>query len=227
MTSDDTRRSVLRFDDGGWAERVGNHVALDFVNTVSWRLDEHRRVDRLPDAAAVIRWAQFVGLVDEACAGDLAAGARTDPEMGRSVTAQVLALRELLYRVLLPVVTGDGPAERDVVALRHRLLQALRAAEIVGVMPLRWEVSVRTVHGLPAALGLAAWRLLEREDPSRLRQCRDASCGWLFLDRTKNASRVWCSSADCGNRTRARRYYQRHGRASSPAVERGHGDEDR
>ena len=31
----------------------------------------------------------------------------------------------------------------------------------------------------------------------------------LFLDRTKNHSRIWCSSADCGNRSRARRHYRR------------------
>nr|WP_246305023.1 CGNR zinc finger domain-containing protein [Nocardioides thalensis] len=62
---------------------------------------------------------------------------------------------------------------------------------------------------LPDQLALAAWQLLEREDAHRLRQCRANDCGWLFLDRTKNASRVWCSSADCGNRTRAQRHYAR------------------
>lgn len=65
------------------------------------------------------------------------------------------------------------------------------------------------MRDVPVLVGLAAWQLLQHEEPSRLRQCRDTTCGWLFLDRTKNACRVWCSSADCGNRARARRHYQR------------------
>ena len=80
-------------------------------------------------------------------------------------------------------------------------------------MPLEWSIGLRSIDDLPDAVGLQVWRLLEQEDRARLRQCQDTDCGWLFLDRTKNGSRVWCSSADCGNRTRARRHYQRRGGA--------------
>ncbi|MBV8733872.1 MAG: CGNR zinc finger domain-containing protein [Solirubrobacterales bacterium] len=31
----------------------------------------------------------------------------------------------------------------------------------------------------------------------------------MFLDSTRNHSRRWCSSGDCGNRARARRHYAR------------------
>ncbi len=77
-------------------------------------------------------------------------------------------------------------------------------------MPFEWSTALDSVRDLPDELALRAWRLLEREDPERIRQCQGTGCGWLFLDRTRNASRVWCSSTDCGNRTRARRHYQRH-----------------
>jgi predicted RNA-binding Zn ribbon-like protein len=69
---------------------------------------------------------------------------------------------------------------------------------------------------VPHVLALAALRLTEREDLDRLRQCHDEHCGWLFLDRSKNASRRWCSSADCGNRTRARRHAERRREAAAP-----------
>jgi predicted RNA-binding Zn ribbon-like protein len=46
--------------------------------------------------------------------------------------------------------------------------------------------------------------------PDRLRRCDDDGCGWLFLDTTRNHSRRWCSSGDCGNRDRARRHYARN-----------------
>ncbi|MGH7701051.1 MAG: CGNR zinc finger domain-containing protein [Gemmatimonadales bacterium] len=35
------------------------------------------------------------------------------------------------------------------------------------------------------------------------------SCGWFFLDASKNRSRRWCSMATCGSSAKARRYYRR------------------
>ncbi len=202
-------RSVLRFEDGGWAEAIGNHPALDLVNTVAWRLDPARTVDRIPDGVALVRWAAFVGLLDDTKAAAFIAELDTDPATDRRVAAQVRQARELLYRVLRPMAVGELPAGPDVTALQRELLAALGRAELASVMPLDWSAGLRSVSDLPDALRLAMWRLLEREDRGRLRQCQDSDCGWLFLDRTKNGSRVWCSSADCGNRTRARRHYQR------------------
>jgi predicted RNA-binding Zn ribbon-like protein len=182
-------RSILRYDDGGWAEASGGHLALDLVNTVSWRLDPARTVDRIPDAAALERWAGFVGL----------RAAVVDDDVAR-----VRRLREQVYRVAQPVAVGQRPSPRDVDALRRTVLDALGRAEVASVLPLEL-----TGADLPDELAIAAWRLLEHEDAGRLRQCRASDCGWLFLDRTKNHSRVWCSSADCGNRSRARRHYAR------------------
>lgn len=203
-------REVLRFDDGGWAERVGGHVALDLLNTVAWRLDSARTIDRLSDGAALISWARFVGLLDEDLADAMAAELAGDEAAGRRVATHVRRTREQLYVVLQPLAVGAQPAPRDVDDLRRWLLGVLGRADVTSAMPLEWSTGLRSLRDLPDRLGLEAWSLLEREDRGRIRQCQDSSCGWLFLDRTRNASRVWCSSADCGNRTRARRHHQRH-----------------
>jgi predicted RNA-binding Zn ribbon-like protein len=202
-------RSVLRFDDGGWAEAVGDHPALDLVNTVAWRLDPARTVDRLPDGLALVTWAAFVGLVNDKQAAAFTTELDNDPGADRRIAAQVRRARERLYRVLQPVAVGEEPASPDVAALHRGLLGALARAEVSAVLPLDWSTGLRSVSDLPDELALSTWRLLQHEDRRHLRQCKDSDCGWLFLDRTKNGSRVWCSSADCGNRTRARRHYQR------------------
>jgi predicted RNA-binding Zn ribbon-like protein len=44
---------------------------------------------------------------------------------------------------------------------------------------------------------------------SRLKACRAHSCHWLFYDRSRNRSAVWCSMAVCGNRTKTRAYRAR------------------
>ena len=118
--------------------------------------------------------------------------------------ARVRRLREQTYRVVQPMAVGEEPSPKALDSLRRTLLGALGRAEVASVMPLELAAA-----GLPDELAIAAWRLLEHEDAGRLRQCRASDCGWMFLDRTKNGSRVWCSSADCGNRSRARRHYAR------------------
>jgi predicted RNA-binding Zn ribbon-like protein len=44
---------------------------------------------------------------------------------------------------------------------------------------------------------------------NRLRACRKPSCRFAYYDRTKNASRAWCSMATCGNQAKAQRRRQR------------------
>mgnify|MGYP000976657348 CR=1 FL=1 len=42
----------------------------------------------------------------------------------------------------------------------------------------------------------------------RLKIC--ANCGWLFIDQSRNRSRVWCDMMVCGNRAKASRHYYRN-----------------
>jgi predicted RNA-binding Zn ribbon-like protein len=172
-------------------ELVGGHLALDLVNTVAWRLDERRRVDRLADPANLRRW--------------LAASGFEPPDrVTRDQREQLVRCREDAYSVLHPLAVGAEPAARDLAVLRELIEDAVRKASLVSALPLTWRAGT-----VVDRMRLAVWRLFEDEDLSRLRQCDDDDCGWLFLDRTRNGSRRWCSSADCGNRARARRHYQR------------------
>lgn len=212
------REDALRFADGGWVELVGNDPALDLVNTVSWRGDPERRVDRLSDASDLLRWSEFAGVVDGTTGRRLAQQVAADPVAGSTALKRVTQLRERLYDVVLPLAVGESPAAADVTTLNSQLCRALGRAEVVSVMPIAWRTP-GTLEGLADLLAVHAWQLLQAGDSDRLRQCRGEGCGWLFLDRSRNGSRVWCSSSDCGNRSRARRHYQRH----RAAVPRGEG----
>ena len=173
-------------------ELVGGHLALDLVNTVAWRLDDRRRIDRIADPAGLRRWLTATGLDPSG----------EDPgELRRTL----VRCRETAYAVLRPLTVGDEPRAADLAVLREVVEDAVRNARLVSGRPLTWRAG--TVAG---QVRLAVWRFFEDEDLHRLRQCADNDCGWLFLDRSKNGSRRWCSSADCGNRARARRHYQRH-----------------
>jgi predicted RNA-binding Zn ribbon-like protein len=43
----------------------------------------------------------------------------------------------------------------------------------------------------------------------RLKLCRETTCRVVFYDRSKNASRCWCSMRVCGNRNKTRAYRRR------------------
>ncbi|MEB3369683.1 CGNR zinc finger domain-containing protein [Saccharopolyspora mangrovi] len=203
----------------------GGHLVLDFVNTVPWRLDAERAADRLPDAGALIGWCCAAGLFGEQRADELRAEAEAEAVPGRAlvVAERARGLREELYGLLQPVAVGREPPAAELGRVRQAIADAITHAEIDTVVPLRWVVAVRGVEDVPRALALSAWELLQFEDLARLRQCQDRGCGWLFLDRSKNASRRWCSSADCGNRTRARRHHARHRDDSRPPPETSSG----
>ena len=171
-------------------ELIGGHLALDLVNTVAWRLDDQRRVDRLADPANLRRWLTANAL----------------PGQGTSDLRDALVhCRETAYAVLQPLAINAEPRARDLAVLRELIEDVVRTSSLVSARPLTWRA-----ESTADRVRLSVWRLFEDEDLSRLRQCDDDDCGWLFLDRSKNGSRRWCSSADCGNRARARRHYQRH-----------------
>jgi predicted RNA-binding Zn ribbon-like protein len=189
-------------------ELIGGHVALDLVNTVSWRLDPARATEQLTDADALLRWAVASGMLPDGQDAAVPSSATSGAAWG-AVLERIRRLRESAYRLLRPIALGSPVEEADVEKVHRAATRALTRARVGAVVPWRWEVDVRGPDDLPTALTLEVWRLLQFEDLTRLRECRDRDCGWLFLDRTRNASRTWCSSADCGNRKRARRHYQR------------------
>jgi predicted RNA-binding Zn ribbon-like protein len=54
---------------------------------------------------------------------------------------------------------------------------------------------------------LAEMQKLENEGGlDRVKACASDECGWIFFDRSKPASRRWCSSARCGNREKTKSY---------------------
>ncbi|WP_410654459.1 CGNR zinc finger domain-containing protein [Amycolatopsis sp. lyj-112] len=167
---------------------IGGSVPLDLVNTVSWRRDPARRDDRLSDPVRLSEWVVLVGADDKRL------------EISEDVLETVKAFRETLYRVLV----SDPP---DLTPLRKALVAAYRHADLAPSLPLRWTVPLKSDAALPHLLALAAEDLLRSEDLARVRECEGPGCGWIFTDHTRNRSRRWCSSADCGNRARAKRHY--------------------
>lgn len=192
---------MLRSEAAGLDLR-GGHPAIDLVNTVSWRGDPRRRTEYLSDYHDLVAWARHAGVLSPGEARELAAW---DRDAASKALRQTIRLREALHRLW----TGSG-STRDADKIAEAYRSALRAQCLtVDAGVGAWHevtLSARTpLHRLAAE----AVTLLTAVPLSRVKRCGDPACGWLFLDASHRRNRRWCSTADCGNRARVRRFYER------------------
>ncbi|MGE5146707.1 MAG: CGNR zinc finger domain-containing protein [Candidatus Eiseniibacteriota bacterium] len=180
----------------------GGRVCLDFANTMDWRTSDAPQ-ELIPDYATLLAWSAARGTLPAP------AVARLHRRAAESRAAAVL---------------------RDAHTLRAEIwdaAEALRAGK-----PVRLDPFNRRLAGLPPQpkmtgegagyafdlpgkdpaepLWPVLWSLtalFTSDDAARIGCCQADGCGWYFVDESPNRTRLWCSSAVCGNRERARRAY--------------------
>jgi predicted RNA-binding Zn ribbon-like protein len=182
----------------------GGHHVLDFVNTVAWRGDSSRRTEYLAQYSDVVSWCRHAAVVNAAEADVLDHLARSGGVATRRALEKTRRLRESLHslwtRPTPSVLNSIGRAYAD----------ALSDSELrVTDDHVSWAERQVTLDTPLNRLAAAAVELATDTPLSRVKQCGDAACGWMFLDSSHRQNRRWCSAADCGNRDRARRHYER------------------
>jgi predicted RNA-binding Zn ribbon-like protein len=200
----------------------GGVPCLDFVNTLAWRLTD-RPVEYLGSYEDLLAWGRQAGLLAPDETEVLSGWAATHPEEARATLSRAVALREAVHRVLSAAITGESQDESALSALNRELsvaLSRLRVAPAAGDACIwAWEWGGEDGGGLPLERPLwpvarSAAELLTSPKLSRVKVCGGEGCGWMFLDESRNASRKWCESRDCGNRERVRQYLARKKRAT-------------
>ncbi len=190
---------------------VGGRPSLDFINTEGGQ--RNGPPDWFESYADVVGWSAWVGLLEAEVAASLLTEAGTKPKEASMVFDRAIELREGLFRVLRSVREGREPAGGDLAVLDRELSAALVRLKLAsGGDRFEW----RFVGG-ERALDRVLWPivrdaadLLSSDVLERIEECDGDNCTWLFVDTSRNHSRRWCKMGDCGNRAKARRYYQRH-----------------
>lgn len=126
----------------------------------------------------------------------IARGMASDPF--RREVEGLRRLRDALHRLL------SDPG--DPLALATLSNGAVRAGMTVRFGPPRLEARAGDLEGavLAGVFGAQVDGTWER-----LKACPGHRCGWVFYDRSANASATWCSMSVCGQREKARAYYRR------------------
>ena len=199
---------------------VGGHVALDLVNTVEPRVPD-RSVGRehLGTAEALLAWSRRVGVVTDEEGERVAAAWAGSALDGPALTA-ALEIREATYDVLIAALAGAGATASSAldVLQRHWSAAISRATlTLTAATSDRLHVGNDPALLIPDRLAHAAVDLVRTLEVDHLKTCplEDGGCGWLFLDRSRNSSRRWCSMDDCGAKAKARRLTARRRQARS------------
>jgi predicted RNA-binding Zn ribbon-like protein len=199
----------------------GGVPCLDFVNTLAWRLTD-RPVEYLGSYEDLLAWGRQAGLLAPDETEVLSGWAATDPEEARETLSRAVALREAVHRVFSAAIADEPQDESALSILNWELsvaLSRLRVAPAAGDAYIwAWERGGED-GGPPLERPLwpvarSAAELLTSAKLGRVKVCGGEGCGWLFLDESRNASRKWCESRDCGNRERVRQYLARKKRTS-------------
>jgi predicted RNA-binding Zn ribbon-like protein len=164
----------------------GGALVFDLVNTVVRRNDPVLRLDRLTDPVAIIHFANaaldFRKEEVRHYSGDHIIEA--------AEIALLISLREAAYEYFMP---GEGSEIARYPSLSRLLSLVGNVLNHSAAMPFVTDVA------------LSALQQIIPRQRSRLKMC--PNCDWLFLDRSKNSSRIWCDMSVCGNRQKARRNY--------------------
>ena len=186
---------------------LGNHLALDFVNTRPVQNGE--AVELLPDFDALLRWFQTANLLSSGKAASLR------QQWGESARAQhvVEAMRELRERLRKEIFAWEqgGAVHRAVidelnqVMAEHPMLTRLKASGGTSAKDLCFDP--RRPEDLFAPVANGAAMLFAEVDRNRVRKC--GQCVLHFYDTSKKGTRHWCSMQLCGNRLKVAAYAAR------------------
>jgi len=189
----------------------GGALCFHFINTVNaWRgINLH---EYLGSYQEVIEWCKKVDILDEAQRSALLQEAAKDETAAGLALQKLKKTRETLYQFF------SGIAENDGGTLTAGVLEKFNKALGAGLSKLQFEPSGTGIRAMLKqeytdllsplwTVMKSAYDVLTTEEHTRIKECE--TCGWIFLDQTKNNKKRWCSPSSCGTADKSKRYYQR------------------
>jgi predicted RNA-binding Zn ribbon-like protein len=192
-------------------EFTGGNPCLDFANTVDNRTSDHPG-ELLTDYGRLLQWGEEAGVITAKTAERLRHLASEAPGNALTMLRTSIQLRDTIYDIFSAVAQRRVIPSTALAILNKAVRQAAQHAQLVHAnrrFTREWIEPESNLDSMLWPVSRAAAELLIGEEIGYVRQCASETCSWLFLDKTKNHRRRWCDMKSCGNRDKARRYYQR------------------
>jgi predicted RNA-binding Zn ribbon-like protein len=186
---------------------VGNHLALDFLNTKLVLAEGPKEL--LPDVDALVRWLIASGVLTRQKGEALAKKWRDTPQ-ATAYLRELLKFRERFRAVVIRQEAGLSASQTFIAELNSLLKQhpsVIALQRNGGKLDLEAAFEPEKPNELWPPIAIAVAGLLSDVSPVRLRKCE--ACIVHFLDTSKKGSRRWCSMNICGNKIKVAAYQQR------------------
>lgn len=190
-----------------------DELAIEFTNAM---LRPGLRGKAFEHEDELVSWLTLQGVIEQPCADDLQRQLGTSPEDSLTAFTEAQHLATVLDRLF----SGTGSdLDKDFLNLlwRRCVPDAVLNTDAVSDA----EIMSFEARGLFSLLGpvlSSAIRLMRPSLRPRLRRCADARCTRLFLDKSKNGTRLWCSMDTCGSRAKVRAFRLRNRAIEESAV---------
>ena len=187
----------------------GGDVCLDFINS-GYDREAGVITERLHSYGNLLTLVERLGLFDQAVLSYLSELALTNEAEAATALDTTRKLRGLLYQLFESITQQTtGKLEDHVVSELNRAFQQALQFKVLSLGPgdvqFNFDAKAAALMAPVWRFVLSAYELLNDDEVRLIRQC--ARCAWLFVDKTKNHRKKWCSMASCGNRQKTQRYY--------------------
>ncbi|MEQ1596039.1 MAG: ABATE domain-containing protein [Casimicrobium sp.] len=200
--------------------RIGEHAALDFLNSVVAPSGE--TFDFCYDGDALMRWLEGVKI---ASATAIATTQSLTPKQRDRLAADMRSLREWFRQLVLRwSAVGVRAIRATDIAHLNALMAQSPTVEVLEREPEGVVLRAQPIRaGTSALLGQIATicaELLAQQPFENVRKCENPACTVLFADNKRGSVRRWCSMSVCGNRMKVAAHRARQRSAESASDQR-------
>lgn len=191
-------------------ELDGGSLCLNFVNSVRNRFEDPL-FEFIVTPEDLILWGSRTQIFEKNYTRGLKKYILKNQEKAKHDLKKILKTRELLYRIFRKLSQKETPEDKDILLFNKELSLVLRhlSLEITDSLEIKmiWDNQPSGLLWTLFPIIKSAFDLLISDLRNRIKEC--PQCGWLYLDNSKNNSRLWCNMKTCGNTIKIKRYYEK------------------
>ena len=191
-------------------ELDGGSLCLNFVNSVRNRFEDPL-FEFIVTPEDLLSWGNRTQIFDKNLKRGLENYILKNQGKAKHELNKILKTRELLYRIFQKLSQKKLPEDEDILLYNKELSLVLRhlSLEINDSLEIKmiWDNQPSDLLWTLLPIIKSAYDLLISDLRNRIKEC--PKCGWLYLDKSKNNSRLRCNMKTCGNTIKIKRYYEK------------------
>jgi predicted RNA-binding Zn ribbon-like protein len=187
----------------------GGCLSFNFLNTVYSRKDDIL-YDYLKSYDDLLEWCKKANAFRDQRIKKLHQYAAQDPKTASKILLRIVKAREAMFDVFSNLHHHQHMDAESMNRFNKEMSQALMHLQFIikeDDMAITWPSVVSLEEPLWLIMK-SAFDVWTSEDPLRIKEC--PGCGYIFLDKTKNNGRRWCSMKTCGSNDKSLRYYYKN-----------------